>query len=1200
MNTTALKQFAQEARRQLREQVAARLSQVLRTDSVEIREKQKVVDELRGQIARSSQAAVIEKVAYTWFNRLCALRFMDVNHYTRVGIVSPVAGFTQPEILQEAKQGVIDESFPVDRPRIFDLLGGRIPAAHPQSEAYRLLLVGACNAYHRQMPFLFEPISDYTELLMPGDLLSENSILQAIRDALTPDTCRDVEVIGWLYQYYISERKDEVFANLKKNQKIGPEDIPAATQLFTPHWIVRYLVENSLGRLWLLNRPTSRLAEHMEFYIRPESPSPNPSQRDGDQNASLPPGGIEGGPSDFLGLSSPEEIKLCDPACGSGHLLTYAFDLLYRIYEEEGYDPVQIPWLILEKNLYGLELDPRAGDLAAFALTMKAREKDRRFFQRQVTPHICVLENVRFTQDEITAYMDAVGRDLFTRDLEFTLTQFEQADNFGSLIRPLVTDFDTIRGRLAEKGIFENLFLHATNQKVQQVLIQSEYLSPRYHVVLANPPYMGGKGMNDHLKSFLNNFYADAKSDLFSAFMVRNLHLTLPKGELGFVTPYVWMFISSYEKLRSILLSEKTIFNLVKPSYTSFFASAIVPLVTFVVKNSFIEGFTGNFIDLGYLGSAESQPIKLKEAIENPNCGYHYRASAADFRNIPGSPIAYWLSGAVFAAFGNLAHLGDSARVAKGMVTANNDAFVRAWQEVTFSKIGYNCKSREEAIKSSCKWFPYAKGGNFRRWSGNQESVVNWENDGDLIQNTFTDDGTRVRATNFNLDRVFKEGICWTVVTSGKQSFRKVNNGFLFDAAAGICQSLTGETDILVAFLNSKPADMFLAAVNPTLNLHPGYIESLPFDPGQIESFKARVIDICDSCILVSKKDWDSYEISWDFSTLPLLQTEFRKDNLNATYTQLRKYWQEVTVKMQSLEEENNQIFTQVYGLQDELSSEVSLREITLTCNPHYRYPDSSRKIRTEEEREALLWADTMREFISYAVGCMFGRYSLDKPGLILANQGETAADYRAQIPRPTFPPDEDNVIPILDEGWFTDDIAERFKRFLRLTFGAEFYAENLAFLEAAISKDIRSYFLRDFYADHLQTYKNRPIYWLFSSPRGSFNALIYMHRYRPDTVSVVLNGYLREYRVKLNAHKAHLEGVSISANADKRAKTQALKELDRLNKILAELKEYEDDILYPLATQRLEIDLDDGVRVNYAKFGKALKQFSGLGSESE
>ena len=1196
MDTSTLKQFAQDARRQLREQVAARLEQVLRTDSVELREQEKAIEALKSQLAATSREAVIEYVAYTWFNRFCALRFMDANHYTRVRIVSPVEGFTQPEILQEAKQGVVDDSFPVDHQRIVDLLSGQTPAAHPQAEAYRLLLVAACNAYHQQMPFLFEPIHDYTELLMPGDLLSANSILQAIRDALTEDACRDVEVIGWLYQFYISERKDEVFANLKKNQKIGPGDIPAATQLFTPHWIVRYLVENSLGRLWLLNRPASRLAEAMEFYIAPQSPS----QREG----------LGEGESDFLRLNSPEEIKLCDPACGSGHMLTYAFDLLYQIYEEEGYDPLQIPRLILEKNLYGVEIDHRAGALAAFALTMKARQKDRRFLRRKVIPNICVLENVRFTTEEIETYMDAVGRDLFTKDLQVTLTQFEQADNFGSLIRPLVTNVDDIRQRLAEKGVFESLFLHATNQKVQQVLDQAEYLSPRYHVVVANPPYMGGKGMNEALKTFAKDQYPDSKSDLFAMFVERIIDLTGKGGFIGLMTPFTWMFLSTYEKFRSRILNEHTLTSLVRPEYHAFFESAYVPICGFTLFTLPKKTFKGAFIDLSDFYGADLQPIRALEAINNPDCGYFYRASAADFKKIPGSPIAYWVSDRVRGVFEEGTLLGEILEARQGMATTDNKRFLRLWQEVSHTNIGLNIANRESAAESKKKWFPYNKGGAFRKWYGNNEFIVNFKNDGkelkEVVKNKYRDRDYAQGFTRERWDKLieiwvlknqrfyFSPSVTWTFVSSSNFGVRFSKEGFIFDVGGSSIFPDKKTLYFYTGLLCSKTTYNFLKISNPTLNFQVENVASIPILTSLYDN-QERIDLLVTEAVRIGSVDWDSYETSWDFIRLPLLDPERLHDTLAETYGALRQHWQQMTTEMQQLEEKNNRIFIEAYGLQDELTPEVPLNEVTLTCNPHYRYPDSSRKIYADEERESLLLADTMREFISYAVGCMFGRYSLDKPGLVLANQGQTAADYQAQIPNPTFPPDEDNVIPILDEGWFTDDIAERFKAFLRLTFGDEHYEENLAFLEDAIGKDIRGYFLRDFYKDHLKTYKKRPIYWLFSSPSGNFNALIYMHRYRPDTISVILNDYLREYRLKLTAHRVHLEQVSINPAAAQREKTRALKEMDQVNKILAELKNYEDEVLYPLAAQRLEIDLDDGVKVNYKKFGKALKKVAGL-----
>ncbi len=597
METAKLKKFAQFARRSLIEQVSAKFNLVLAENSAARREQPKAIVELEKQLQEHERAQVVERIAYTWFNRFCALRFMDVNRYTRIGVVSPAEGQFQPEILAEAKMGHIDEEMVPEkiRQQIFALLNGTLPSRDPQSEAYRLLVVAACNDFHRVMPYLFERIADFTELLMPDDLLSGNSILAYTREIMTPDVCGDVEVIGWLYQFYISEKKDKVFDDLKKNKKITPENIPAATQLFTPHWIVRYLVENSLGRLWMLNRPNSKLIEQMEYYIKPEQPE-----------------------SDFLRIHKPEEIKICDPACGSGHMLTYAFDILYSIYEEEGYEPSEIPEKILTQNLYGIEIDERAGELAAFALTMKARARQRRFFRKPIQPNICVLQNVQFDDVELKNYMDFIGRDLFTTPLQATLKQFEEADNFGSLIRPEVTDAEAMLNVLASKNVSGELFLSPTHQKVLQALQQADYLSPKYHVVIANPPYMGGKGMNGKLAVWLKENYSDVKSDLFSAFIVRNTELTLPKGQLGFMTPFVWMFISSYEKLRDFLIDKKTITSLIQLEYSGF-EGATVPICTFTIENHHNKYYKGGYVRLSDFKGAYLQGPKALEIIQAAN-----------------------------------------------------------------------------------------------------------------------------------------------------------------------------------------------------------------------------------------------------------------------------------------------------------------------------------------------------------------------------------------------------------------------------------------------------------------------------------------------------------------------------------------------------------------------------------------------------
>ena len=592
METAKLKKFAQFARRNLMDQVSVKLKLVLDKNSTARRESAEAIKQLEGEINGHGAEQVIDRVAYIWFNRFCALRFMDVNRYNRVNIVSPAdPGKFQPEILAEAKMGHIDEEMVHDKVRqqIFALLDGKAPSRDPQGEAYRLLVVSACNFWNNAMPFLFQRIKDYTELLMPDDLLSGNSILAYTREAMTPDACKDVEVIGWLYQFYISEKKEEVFDGVKKNKKITPENIPAATQLFTPHWIVRYLVENSLGRLWLLNRPGSKLVEQMDYYIKPEQDE-----------------------EDFLRIDKPEEIKICDPACGSGHMLTYAFDLLHAIYEEEGYEPAEIPEKILTHNLFGIEIDERAGELAAFALTMKSRAKQRRFFTKGIKPNICVLENVHFDEGELKNYMDFVGRDLFTAPLQTTLHQFEEADNFGSLIRPDITDVDGMLMILKSKNVSRQLFLSITHQKVLQVLQQADYLSPKYHVVIANPPYMGSKGMNGRLAAWAKDKYPTSKSNLFAMFIERNLDLAQKHGTVAMITMQSWMFLSSFEALRARVLGQNTLLSMVHLGAGAFdsIGGEVVATTAFVLENAYKPDYQGVYIRL-VDGDSEAEKMEI-------------------------------------------------------------------------------------------------------------------------------------------------------------------------------------------------------------------------------------------------------------------------------------------------------------------------------------------------------------------------------------------------------------------------------------------------------------------------------------------------------------------------------------------------------------------------------------------------------------
>ncbi|WP_426039698.1 BREX-1 system adenine-specific DNA-methyltransferase PglX [Brevundimonas sp. DC300-4] len=1163
MDTNALKKFGQAARNLLIDQITGKLTVVLDPASMARREQPEAMKVLDAAIAARGRGQVIEQVAYTWFNRFTALRFMDVNGYTSPRVVSPADGATRPEILSEALAGNLPEGAPAG---VTALLDGRVPSPDAQAEAYRLLVVHACNQWHGSMPFLFEKFDDYTELLMPEDLLSPSSILARLREAMTQDACADVEVIGWLYQFYVSEKKDQVFAGLKKNIKITAENIPAATQLFTPHWIVRYLVENSLGRLWLLNRPESKLAVQMDYYIAPEEPE-----------------------TDFLRIDRPEDIRICDPACGSGHMLTYAFDLLHAIYAEEGYEADSIPALILTHNLQGVEIDDRAGALAAFALVMKGAAKlgRRKFLRLGVQPNICVMQDVRFAPAEMQDVAAVVGRDLFTSDLRETLGQFEQAKNFGSLIVPKLRDSAEVARVVRLKEFGGDLLLRDVQDRVLKVLEMAEALSPKYHVVVANPPYMGGKGMNVKLQDFLKEKFAEVKSDLFSAFMVRNTKLAVVKGQLGFMTPLVWMFISSYELLRVFILEQKTITSLIQLEYSGF-EGATVPICTFTLQNSYSPEFMGGFVRLSkFRGSALQGPMAL-EAIRNPHCGWFYRASTKDFRKIPSSPIAYWASNKLFDLFEKSLNLADISTARNGMTTGENATFVRSWFEV--SQI--NTSLREGCLKKThpTRWFPYNKGGDFRKFYGNGEFLVDWEDEGRRLKKF-------PRAILRNPSFYLKGGITWTLLSSSHFGVRYIPDGYLFDVNGMMLFANKDYDDsVVLAFMCSQVCREILRILNPTLAFQVGDILRLPVLDNLEIAGAGTLSKNTREAVSITKSDWDAYETSWDFTSLPLLAPEHRAETLAASYTTFRAHWQGMTSEMQRLEEENNRIFIDAYGLQDELTPEVPLEEITLTCNPAYRYGGKA----MAEELETRLRADTMAEFLHYAVGCMFGRYSLDAPGLILANQGEGLADYLARVPEPSFDVDADNVIPVLDADWFADDITERFRKLLRVTFGEAKLQENMSFIEDALGKDIRKWFTRDFFEYHVRRYKKRPIYWMFSSPKGSFNALIYMHRYRPDTVSVVLNDYLREFISKLQAERSRLEKLADDPNATQTQRTKALKDVGTVIKQIAELEEWEREVVFPLAQAKIEIDLDDGVKRNYPLFGAALKPIKGLEAVDE
>lgn len=1148
MDTKPLERFATWARQELLTAVEAQATAVLKTDSVARAERAHAVRALEAEINRHGREHVIDKVAYTWFNRIIALRFMDARGYTDTGVVSPAQGqpHGQPEILADAKRGdintdVITSSRTADA--IIGLLDGTRRSTDAEGEAYALLLTAHCRYWHGPMPFMFEREDNYTELLVPANLLADDAILSRALDVLTEDVCDDVEVIGWLYQFYISERKTQVFAGFKKNKRAGADEIPAATQLFTPHWIVRYLVENSLGRLWMLNHPSSELVDKMDYYIAPVDEEP-----------------------DFLKISSPEELTVLDPACGSGHMLTYAFDLLYEIYEEKGYAPSEIPRLILTHNIYGTEIDPRAGALAAFALTMKARAKQRTFFHKQVEPNICVVEPISFSPDDLRFLVNPSGD--YQEEIAFW-NQFDQADTLGSLIQPNADMTAQLARHLVSLSDEGDLFHTETLLWAERAIAQARVLAARYSIVVANPPYMGNKQMHERLRTWAVKHAATAKHDLYAIFMQRASSWVIRGGYTAMVAPHSWMFLSRYEKMRRAILRNRSVSSLVHLGPRAFesIGGEVVQVAAFCMQAS-LSSSRAPYVRLVNFDSAHTKKDALQRAISGKAEDIVYVTSTERFRDLPGSPIAYWVPANLTEAFVKEKPLEEIAPARKGMVTARNDVFLRLWHEVSRDNCGFaNYANRDEASASGRRWFGYVKGGPARRWWGNRDYVVDWQNDGQQLQTERHPTEDRVWATNFNLDYIFRPNINWGDVGGSSFAARLSDGGQLFDGTGSACFPTEDHIFEVLALLNSSSAGSFLEILNPTMHFLAGDIARIPF--GSVGDF-SRPRRIAERAVKIARLDWDQYETSWDFQASPLLDGFGRIESLVADLLERQREWLTETLQ---LETENDAWWQEYYGgAEDQIKVP---RLVTLT--------------RPSAE-------SSIRDLISYAVGCMFGRYSLDKPGLILAAQGRTLQDYLAKVPLPTFNPDVDNVIPLVDDSWFEDDIVERFRQFLRAVFGEEHFEENLRFVEESLGvKTLRDYFITKtgkskFYEDHVQRYKQRPIYWMFSSPKGSFNALIYMHRYTPSTVSTVLNEYLREYRGKLEIALQNAEHEAAGGRSSK-----AQKEADRIRKVLVELAEYEHEVLYPLATKQVVIDLDDGVKVNYPKFGAALKKIKGL-----
>jgi len=877
-----------------------------------------------------------------------------------------------------------------------------------------------------------------------------------------------------------------------------------------------------------------------------EGSSNSPLTQENLSNSPLSKGGWGGSPL------QPQDLTVCDPACGSGHILVYGFTLLFLIYKEQGYLERDIPELILTHNLYGLDIDERAAQLARFAVLMKARAINSRIFRKSISLNITVVR-------PMNRQMIPQVKELNLQDWYPLIEAFKDADNLGSLITPPKFNRDLLQQQLDS---FEqhNPLLVGTIPGLKQLLFQADLLSKKYWVVVTNPPYMGSKRINAEFKEFLSEKFKDVKSDLFSAFMVRTFQLALPETYIGFVTPFVWMFLSSYEKIRITLIKEKTIYNLVKPSYTSFFDSAIVPLVTFVVKNCF-QDIKGVYVDLGYLGSAESQPIKLKEAIKNTDCGYLYYAKAADFAKIPGSAIAYWASKKVIKLFEESSPLHSIAVPRAGMITSNNYKFIRLWHEIYFNQLGLQFEDKNNASKSLYKWFPYQKGGEFRRWYGNLEYVVNWYNDGWEIRNTKDING-KIPAHAFNDEYIFKPNVNWTSVTSSSFSVRITEKGMLFDAGGSAAFPVPSLLNLMGGYLNSKIANHFLNLINPTLNFQAWNIGNLPII-NLTDQFQNKINTIITNLYEISRQDWDNFETSWDFQTHPLLR--YNTPKLSEAFKNWQTDSENAFQQLKQLEEENNKYWIEAYGLQDELTPEVPDNQITI------RRADPNRDICS---------------LISYAIGCLMGRYSLDKPGLIHAGQPFDPSQHTI------FAADIDAILPITDQAYFEDDIVNRFIEFISITYSPQTLTENLDFIADTLTRKsgetsrdrIRRYFLTEFISNHIQTYKKRPIYWLFTSGKNrAFNALVYLHRYSPDTLARLRTDYVLQLQVKLDGEisRTQKEFENGTTSAAKKAATKRLKQLQTQQ---LELRDYQ-ALLQTKADARIQLDLDDGVAYNYTRF---------------
>ena len=1135
MDKNAIKKFAVWARRELIERVSQKAMQYgiekdniidAAADSIngtvltDVQKNQRRA--LISQINHKGFEEVMEEVAYTWFNRFIALRFMEVNGYlpTRVRVFTDEENNFKPQIIDEALHLDLDG---LDMDRVYELKN-----ANQTEELYKYLLITQCNALNSILPGMFQRISDYTELLLPDNLLREGSVIEQMISLIPEEDWQDaVQIIGWLYQYYNAEKKDEVFAALKKNVKITKENVPAATQLFTPDWIVRYMVENSLGRLWVEGHPNDELKSGWKYYLEEAEQEP----------------GVQAQLAEIrkeYATMTPEQIKCIDPCCGSGHILAYLFDVLVQIYESYGYTTREAVESIVKDNLYGLDIDDRAAQLAYFAVMMKARQYDHRFFSRQIQPNVYAIRESNDIDKYALDYF-CNGDAKLKAAMGSIVKEMHDAKEYGSILNITPVDFAALYARFDEVRDDISISKETVLNNLLPLVQVAEVLAQKYDVVVTNPPYMGK--MPAKMTEYVVANFPESRYDLYSVFIEKCAELTYQNGYAAMITQHTWMFISSFDGLRRKMLRCNWC-NLVHLGTRAFEAigGEVVQTVAFVFGKRMTRGYCSVGSRLVDYDSAEAKEMAF--LCHKDEYSFH----SNNFEMLPGSPYVYWLSDKYYLPFDSAQTIENYVERKAGVVTGNDPYFVRLWYEPLFSDISLS------AQKEYAKYHIMQKGGGFRRYYGNNEYVIR-------LADLYKPEKTNASVRRGDADYYFKKAIGWSQVGNAGKTFRLVQNSVCGTATPTVYLKDGKLFEYILAFLNTKVAFEYLAAYNPTINLLTTDICNIPLLVCECKIDSIR--DAVKENIAYAQNDWDSFETSWDFKQHPLIRPV---STVAGAFAQWEGECDNRFNQLKANEEELNRIFIDIYGLQDELTPEVEDKDVTV--------------------RKADLQRD-IKNLISYAVGCMFGRYSLDVEGLVYAGGDWDDSKYI------TYPADKDNIIPICDDEYFDDDMVGRFVKFIETIYGRDTLEENLKFIADALGgkgqprEVIRNYFLNDFYADHCKIYQKRPIYWLFDSgKKNGFKALIYMHRYQPDTIARIRTDYVHEQQSRYRTAIADMENRIANASTSERVKLN--KALGHLKDQDVELRTYEEKI-HHLADQMIAIDLDDGVKVNYAKFQDVL-----------